>query len=156
MRLHVLAVGERIPAWAFEACADYQKRFPPHSPLRIIAVPAPRRGRNPDVTRLREQEFRALAARTPKNAFTVALDETGDACTTDRLARRLEAWMHQETDVTFWIGGPDGLAPAARRSARQVWSLSPLTLPHALARVVVVEQLYRALCVLDDHPYHRA
>lgn len=155
MKLHVLAVGDRMPRWAGDACADYQSRFPPHCPLRIKAVPTPRRGRNADISRLRDKEYQSLAACVPKSAFTVALEETGKTWTTAALAERLAAWMHTEKDVALMIGGPDGLAPAALDAAREKWSLSRLTLPHALVRVIVVEQLYRALSILEDHPYHR-
>lgn len=155
MKLHVLAVGDRVPHWAGDACADYQPRFPPHCPLAIKAVPMPRRGRNPDAARLKDKEYQALSSGIPKGARIVALEETGRAWTTMDLAQRLKTWLQTEKDVAFLIGGPDGLAPAALDAAREAWSLSPLTLPHALVRVIVVEQLYRALSILDDHPYHR-
>lgn len=155
MKLHVLAVGDRAPGWARDACAAYEQRFPPHCPLVIRTVPTPRRGKNPDIARLRSEEFRSLSAGIPKGAHTVALEETGSAWTTDQLAQRLEEWLQTRRDVAFLIGGPDGLAPAAREASGEQWSLSPLTLPHALVRVIVVEQLYRALSILEDHPYHR-
>lgn len=155
MKLHVLAVGARVPRWVGDACADYEQRFPPHCPLLIKAVPTPRRGRNPDTARLKDKEFQSLSACIPKGALTIVLEETGRAWTSGQLARRLEAWMQTEKDVAFMIGGPDGLASAALHSAKAKWSLSPLTLPHALVRVIVVEQLYRALSIVEDHPYHR-
>lgn len=151
----MLAVGDRVPGWVDEACAGYVQRFPPHCPLVIKAVPAPRRGRNPDIPRIRDKELESLVSITPKDAFVVALEETGRAWTSDRLARRLEGWLQTEKNVAFMIGGPDGLAPAALTAAREKWSLSCLTLPHALVRVIVAEQLYRALSILEDHPYHR-
>lgn len=155
MKLHVLAVGDRVPRWVSEACADYQRRFPPHCPLQITAVPSPRRGRNPDIARLKETEYESLSGCVPAGARTIVLAEGGDARTTAELAERLGTWMQQEKDVVFLIGGPDGLAPAALQRARETWSLSTLTLPHALVRVIVVEQLYRAFTILSDHPYHR-
>lgn len=154
MRLHVLAVGDRVPHWVHDACADYQQRFPPHCPLSIEAVPAPRRGRHPDVSRLKEKELQSLRARVPDGALTVVLEESGRSWTTKQLASRLDEWMHHEKDIVFMIGGPDGLAPAALADAREKWSLSDLTLPHALVRVIVAEQLYRAWTILNDHPYH--
>lgn len=156
MRLHVLAVGDRAPRWVNDACADFLNRFPPHCPLSLKSVPAPPRGKNPDINRLREKEFQSLAARMPRGARVIALDEQGRAVTTGQLARRLEQWMLEEEDVAFLIGGPDGLAPSALDAAREKWSLSALTLPHMLARVVIVEQLYRAHSMLNNHPYHRA
>jgi 23S rRNA (pseudouridine1915-N3)-methyltransferase len=155
VKLHVLAVGDRVPRWVDDACAEYQHRFPPHCPLLIKAVPAPPRGRNPDITKLKDKEYLALSACIPPGALTIALEERGDACTSAQLAESLGDWMQREKDVAFLIGGPDGLAPAALQRARRRWSLSPLTLPHALARVMVVEQLYRAWTIVSDHPYHR-
>lgn len=154
MRLYVLAVGDRVPRWVNEACADYQQRFPPHCSLRIDAVPAPRRGKNPDIPGLKEKEYLSLSACMPKDARKIVLDEAGKPCSTENLARRLDGWMHGEKNVVFMIGGPDGLAPSALRDADETWSLSTLTLPHGLARVIVVEQLYRAWSILTDHPYH--
>lgn len=156
MKLHVLAVGERLPRWAGEACADYQKRFPPHCRLAVRGVAAPRRVANADIARLREREYRALAAAVPAGALTVALVESGRPWSSERLARLMGDWLHTHKHVAFLIGGPDGLAPAALDTAGEQWSLSPLTLPHALARVIVVEQLYRAVSILADHPYHRS
>lgn len=155
MKLHVLAVGDRVPSWVRDACVDYQKRFPPHCPLQIQAVPTPRRGKNPDIQKLREKEFQLLSASIPKGALTVALDERGKTRTTDQLAKRLRSWMQTEKDVVFLIGGPDGFPPSALKKSNESWSLSSLTLPHALVRVIVVEQLYRGLSILGDHPYHR-
>lgn len=154
VRLHVLAVGTRVSRWVNDACADYQQRFPPHCPLSIEAVPAPKRGRHLEVSRLKEKEFRSLSARVPDGSLTIVLEEKGRSWTTNQLAARLKDWMHHERDVVFMIGGPDGLAPAAVSGAREKWSLSTLTLPHALVRVIVVEQLYRAFTILSDHPYH--
>lgn len=155
MKLHVLAVGDRMPRWVSDACADYQQRFPPHCALGIEAVPVPRRGRNPDLPGLKDREWRALSACIPRGARIVVLDSNGRAHDTGTLARKLDAWLHEGRDIAFLIGGPDGLAPAALEAADESWSLSSLTLPHGLARVVVVEQLYRALSILADHPYHR-
>jgi len=155
VKLHVLAVGDRVPRWVNDACADYERRFPPHCPLFIKAVPTPRRGGNPDIARLKDKEFRSLSACLPKSALIVALAESGRAWTTDELSQQLDTWRQTEKEVAFLIGGPDGLAPAALAAAGHKWSLSPLTLPHALVRVVVVEQLYRALSIVEGHPYHR-
>lgn len=155
MKLHVLAVGERVPRWVTEACADYGQRYPPHCPLRIHAVPTPRRGRNTDIAALKGKEWLALSRCVPKGARRVLLDEAGRSCSTKALAQKLESWMHEGRDTAFIIGGPDGLPPAARAEVEETWSLSPLTLPHGLVRIIVVEQLYRALSILADHPYHR-
>jgi 23S rRNA (pseudouridine1915-N3)-methyltransferase len=118
-------------------------------------VPTPHRGRNSDITALKEKEWLALSGCVPRGARRVLLDETGRTCSTSTLAQKLEDWMHEGRDTAFIIGGPDGLPPTARVEADETWSLSPLTLPHGLVRIIVVEQLYRALSILADHPYHR-
>lgn len=156
MRLHVLAVGDRPPRWVGDACAEFLERFPPHCPLYLKSVPTPSRGRNPDVNKLRDKERQLLSARIPRSAFVIALDEEGRTVTTAQISQRLDQWMLVEQDVVFLVGGPDGLAPSALDAARECWSLSALTLPHMLARVVIVEQLYRAYSMLANHPYHRA
>jgi len=155
MKLRIVAVGGRPPAWVEAACEEFRRRFPPHCPLELSIIATPRRGRNPDIARLREQEYRSMAARVPAGAAVVALAESGRAMTTAQLAQQLDRWMQAGRDVAFLIGGPDGLAPAALNAAGQRWSLSALTLPHALVRIIVAEQLYRAFCILSDHPYHR-
>lgn len=154
MKLHVLAVGDRMPRWVGDACADYQRRFPPHCSLRIRAVPAPRRAGRPDIPRLKDKEFQALSACAPTGALIIALEERGEPWSSADLAGRLEAWMGRQRDVAFMIGGADGLAPAALDAARERWSLSALTLPHSLVRIIVVEQLYRAWSIVSNHPYH--
>lgn len=154
MKLHVVAVGDRVPRWVDDACSNYRRRFPPHCSLRIRAVPTPARGKHPDLARLRDKEFQSLSACVPAGALTVVLEEKGEAFTSAGFAARLEGWMQREKDVAFLIGGPDGLARAALETARLKWSISPLTLPHALVRVIVVEQLYRAWTIVHEHPYH--
>lgn len=154
MKLHILAVGERMPRWVNEACVDYQHRFPRHCSLSIRPLAAPRRRKDSDVSKLKEKEFEALSAARPNGARIVALEETGSAWTSNELAQRLSNWMHPEKHVVFLIGGADGLAPAALEAACDQWSLSRLTLPHALARVIVAEQLYRAMSIVTGHPYH--
>lgn len=116
----------------------------------------PSRGKNPDIRKLRDKELQLLSARIPGSAFVVALDERGRTITTAQLSQRLDQWMLEGQDVVFLVGGPDGLAPTALEAARESWSLSALTLPHMLARVIIVEQLYRACSMLANHPYHRA
>jgi len=154
MKLVVVAVGQRIPDWAQTAWDDYAKRFPPELRVELKAVRT-----EPRTSRTLEQVYAAerqrIEAATPKRAHIVALDERGAALTTMALAGRLKAWQLQGGDVALVIGGPDGLDPGFKRSAHECIRLSDMTLPHAMARVLLVEQLYRAWSINASHPYHR-
>ncbi len=114
-----------------------------------------RRGKNPDIVRLKAQEGKALMNAVPKGAWPVALDITGQAWSTQKLAFKLEEWMASGRDLCFLIGGPDGLSQECLSLAEETWSLGPLTLPHPLVRVVLAEQIYRAWSIVNHHPYHR-
>ena len=129
--------------------------MPPELPVELHEVAPSKRTRRHSAERHVEDEGRRLAAAIPSGARVVALDEHGSAWSTAELANRLERWMHEGRDLALLIGGADGLAPACIRSAEHRWSLSALTLPHGLARIVVAEQLYRASTILRRHPYHR-
>lgn len=154
MRLLVAAVGQRQPAWADAAWADFAKRFPPDCRLELKALKAePRTGRTAD--QCRAAEAQRFEAALPRGVRRVVLDERGSALTTSQLAARLGAWQADGRDVALLIGGPDGLDPALKASADETLRLSDLTLPHALARVVLVEALYRAWSLRIGHPYHR-
>jgi 23S rRNA (pseudouridine1915-N3)-methyltransferase len=154
MKVRILAVGTRMPGWVKEGTREYARRLPPEYHFDVVEVaPAdPRRG----VERaLREEGERLLAALAPRERV-VCLAIEGERLTTEELARRLGSWQREGRDVALVIGGPEGLSPACLQRAELRWSLSPLTLPHALVRVVVAEQLYRAWSILAGHPYHRA
>jgi 23S rRNA (pseudouridine1915-N3)-methyltransferase len=156
MDLTVAAVGQRMPAWVDEVWSDYAKRFPRGLSLVLRDIPLPRRSRNAAPRALREAEGEALLSALPSGHRIVALDERGQQWSTAELSTRLDTWMHEEHGVGFLIGGPDGLPPACRERAQDVWSLSRLTLPHPMVRAIVAEQLYRAWTILANHPYHRA
>jgi 23S rRNA (pseudouridine1915-N3)-methyltransferase len=154
MKLVVVAVGQRIPDWAQTACDDYVKRFPPELRVELRAVKtAPRGSRT--LESLYAAERQRIETAIPKGAHVVALDEHGTALTTMALAGRLKVWQMQGGDVALVIGGPDGLDPAFKRAAHERIRLSDLTLPHAMVRVLLVEQLYRAWSINANHPYHR-
>ena len=155
MRLIVAAVGQRQPAWARDAYGEFARRFPPECRLDLIEVKAEPRSSGKTAAQLMAAEGARLAAATPQRARRVALDEGGTRLTTAQLADRLRAWRDDGRDVVLWIGGPDGLDAALRSSADESLRLSDLTLPHALARVLLAEALYRAWSVLAGHPYHR-
>ncbi len=155
MRLALVAVGQRQPAWAEAACADYLKRFPPDWRVELKAVKAEPRTQGKTVEAMQAAEAQRLLAACPKGVRRVILDERGSRLTTVQLAERLRAWQHDGCDVALLIGGPDGLDDALKASADETLRLSDLTLPHALARVLLAEALYRAWSLNAGHPYHR-
>ena len=154
MKLVLVAVGQRPPAWASTAFDEYAKRFPPELRLELKAIKAePRDSRTPE--QLMAAEARRIEAALPRGARRVALDERGQRVTTQQLAERLLAWQRDGRDAALLIGGPDGLDAALKASCDESLRLSDLTLPHAFARVLVAEALYRAWSVTVGHPYHR-
>jgi 23S rRNA (pseudouridine1915-N3)-methyltransferase len=154
MRLLVVAVGQRVPDWAQVAWDDYAKRFPPELRLELKAVKTEPRASKTLPTLLAAERERIEAA-IPKGARVVALDERGTALTTLALAARVRDWQLENDAVALVIGGPDGLDPAFRAAAHERIRLSDLTLPHAMVRVLLAEQLYRAWSINAGHPYHR-
>ena len=154
MRLLVVAVGLRVPDWAQTAWDDYAKRFPPELKLELRAVKTEPRG-SKTLETLYAAERARIEAAIAKGMRIVVLDERGTRLSTQDLAGRLKSWQEEGGDVALVIGGPDGLAPALRAAAHERIRLSDLTLPHAMVRVLLVEQLYRAWSVNAGHPYHR-
>jgi 23S rRNA (pseudouridine1915-N3)-methyltransferase len=154
MKLLVVAVGLRVPDWAQTAWDDYAKRFTPELRVELKAVKTePRASKTLDV--LLAAERQRIEGALPKGTHVVALDERGTSLTTAALAGRLKAWQLQGGDVALVIGGPVGLSPDFKRTAHERIRLSDLTLPHAMVRVLLVEQLYRAWSINANHPYHR-
>jgi len=156
MQIHLLAVGEKMPGWVREGYAEYARRLPHECRLSLKEIPPGKRGKNADVERAMQDEAARIEAALPKGARLVALDVRGKSWCTETLAEQLDGWMADGRDVALLVGGPDGLHPALLARAEQRWSLSALTFPHPLVRVVLAEQLYRAWTVLVNHPYHRA
>jgi 23S rRNA (pseudouridine1915-N3)-methyltransferase len=155
MRVHLIAVGKRMPAWVKESFTDYNKRLPDELHLNLIeTTPATRSKHNPASKNIAEEDKKIRAA-IPKRSMIIALDEKGKQFDSPSLSKKLASWFRQGRDITFVIGGADGLADDFKKSADMLWSLSSLTLPHALVRVIVVEQIYRAWTILNNHPYHR-
>ena len=154
MRLLIVAVGQRVPDWAQTAYDDYAKRFPHELKVELKAVKTEPRG-SKTLETLYVAERERIEAAIPKGARIVCLDERGTSLTTLALAARLKGWQLEGDDVALIIGGPDGIEPAFRNAAHERIRLSDLTLPHAFARVLLIEQLYRAWSVNAGHPYHR-
>ena len=156
MRITIVAVGQRQPAWADAAVQDYLGRFPAELKVELKEVKAEARTGNIPVSRVLSTEAARIRSALPSGAVLVALDERGKDWSTAQLAERLQQWRDAADDLGIVIGGPDGLDPSLKADARVLLRLSSMTLPHALARVVLAEQLYRAWTVLSGHPYHRA
>ena len=155
MRLLITAIGQRQPEWADAACSDFSKRFPPECRLELKALKAEPRGSGKTAEQCKSAEAQRLELALPKGVRRVVLDERGSHLTTAQLADRLRFWMGDGRDVALLLGGPDGVEAALKATADETLRLSDLTLPHALARVLLVEALYRAWSVTAGHPYHR-
>ncbi len=155
MQIHIIAVGTRMPDWIEAGFNEYVKRMPAESRLVLHEIAAGKRGKNSDIKRLTRQEGEKMLAAIPKTAHVVALDVLGKQVSTEQLADELKKWQSGGQDIALLIGGPEGLADACLQKAQQKISLSRLTLPHPLVRVVVAEQLYRASTILRGHPYHK-
>ena len=148
-----------MPEWIVSGFKEYAKRMPREMPLTLIELKPELRGDQPGpgaATRALEREAHRIEAALPKGALHVVLDETGKTVSTQQLAQRMVQWREQGRDVAFVIGGANGTAVHLKSAADWLWSLSPLTLPHGLVRVILAEQLYRAVSILGNHPYHRA
>jgi len=156
MRIRLIAVGTRMPDWIESGFADYAKRLPRELKLELVEIAVEHRGKNADISRMRDAEGGRILRSAGNDSRLIALDERGDALDTVAWSKVLEGWMQDGRDVCLCVGGPDGHAPAVFERAEARWSLSKLTFPHALVRVLVAEQLYRAWSLLNGHPYHRA
>jgi len=156
VRIHLLAVGTRMPDWVSAGYREYARRLPRECSLQLVELPAGGRGKGRSVPQARTEEGRQLLAAIPRDCTVVALDEHGSQWTTAALAARLQEWLGSGRDVALLVGGPDGLDESCLARADLSWSLSGLTFPHALVRVLLAEQLYRAWTLTTGHPYHRA
>jgi len=156
VRLQLLAVGQKMPAWVAQGYRDYAGRMPPELRLELTELPSGDRGKGANVDRAREVEGQRLLAAAARGARIIALDPLGRQETTEQLSGRMSGWLQDGRDVALLVGGPDGLDQACLEAADQRWSLSQLTMPHMLVRVVLAEQLYRAWSILANHPYHRS
>jgi 23S rRNA (pseudouridine1915-N3)-methyltransferase len=155
MRIHLVAVGTRMPDWVTQGYEEYARRLPRECELILKEIAPAKRGKNADIARLREDEGERLLAAISRDDHVVALDVDGKAWSTPDLAQNLDRWLANGRDVALLVGGPDGLSPACRQRADQAWSLSRLTFPHPIVRVIVAEQIYRAWSIRQNHPYHR-
>jgi 23S rRNA (pseudouridine1915-N3)-methyltransferase len=155
MRLTLYAVGNKMPSWVTQGFNEYSRRFPRDLSFHLVEISPGKRGKNADIHRILEKEGELLLAAIPKGSRIVTLEVEGKPWTTPVLAQQLERWQLDGRDVALLVGGPEGLSPDCIAASEQKWSLSPLTLPHPMVRVVVAESMYRAWSINNNHPYHR-
>jgi len=155
LRIHLLSVGRRMPVWVETGFQEYAKRLPRECSLSLVEIEPGHRRRGASIDVARRVEGERMLANLPKGARVIALDERGRIWSTEQLAHQLAGWMSSGRDLALLVGGPEGLDTACAQHAEQHWSLSPLTFPHPLVRVILAEQLYRAWSILKGHPYHR-
>ncbi len=155
MKLRIIAVGQKQPAWVEQGFAEYAKRFPPHCKVELVEIKPEVRAQGIPAERIMAQEAQRIQSHLDNQATTVALDERGKAVTTMQLSEWLTEWLASGGDVNLVIGGADGLHPSIKQQANKLLALSAMTLPHGMVRVLLAEQLYRALSIIENHPYHR-
>jgi 23S rRNA (pseudouridine1915-N3)-methyltransferase len=155
MHIDLICIGQKMPSWVKAGFNEYTKRLPSNCSLDLIEIPLRKRTKNADVVRLQHQEGEQMLAAVAQGTYVIALDEHGQTWNSPQLAKQLTLWMQEYPTVALLVGGPEGLATVCQQRAQQRWSLSLLTLPHQLVRIIVAEQLYRAWSLLNNHPYHR-
>ncbi|NHN39704.1 23S rRNA (pseudouridine(1915)-N(3))-methyltransferase RlmH [Pseudomaricurvus alcaniphilus] len=155
MRIKIIAIGARMPAWVEAGYAEYSKRLPREFSVELQELPLGPRGKSSSTDKAIAREGEQMLAAIPKGDLIIALDVLGRPWSTEKLAANFANWSMSHSNYSILIGGPDGLAPACLARADAKWSLSALTLPHPLVRIVLIEQLYRAWSILNNHPYHK-
>ena len=155
MKLIIVAVGHKMPDWITAGFNEYTKRMPREAQISLLEIKPEPRTTGKTTAQIMEAEAQRIHAALPQNCLRIALDERGSQPATRQLAAQMQDWMREGRDIAFIIGGADGLHDSVKRAAQQLLALSSLTLPHALARVMLAEQLYRAHSLMHNHPYHR-
>ena len=156
MKINLVAVGTRMPGWVTQGFDEYSKRLPRECQLQLLEITPARRGKNAQPEQWKKDEASRILAAIPDNHHVIALEVGGKSWSTEALAQTMQGWLSDGRDISLLVGGPDGLDPICLQRADQMWSLSELTLPHPLVRIVLAEQLYRAWTILQNHPYHRS
>jgi 23S rRNA (pseudouridine1915-N3)-methyltransferase len=155
MLINIIAIGKNMPTWVNSGFREYAKRLAGDIKINLIEISPEKRTKNSDLEKIKKLEGEKLLATIPKNSLIIALDEHGKQWSTQQLAKTLQDWRENYAQVSLLIGGPEGLAETCLQRAQLKWSLSNLTFPHPLVRIIVAEQLYRAYSILMNHPYHR-
>ncbi|MBL4796184.1 MAG: 23S rRNA (pseudouridine(1915)-N(3))-methyltransferase RlmH [Oleispira sp.] len=155
MKLRLLAVGQKMPSWVEQGYKEYAKRLPADCKLELVELASGHRGKSTSVTKVKQQEGEMLLKAIKPQEWVVALDVKGKPWSTEQLSEQLAGWRMDGKDICLLIGGPNGMSDEVMARANQRWSLSNLTLPHPLVRIVMAEQIYRAWTILQNHPYHK-
>ncbi|BBB28460.1 23S rRNA (pseudouridine(1915)-N(3))-methyltransferase RlmH [Neptunomonas japonica] len=155
MKIRLLAVGGKMPDWVTTGFNEYSKRLPHEMTLELVELTLGHRGKGADMARAIRQEGDAMLAAIPKGDRIIALEVEGRSWSTEQLAEKVSEWQMDGRNISLLVGGPDGLDPRCVAIADQKWSLSGLTLPHPLVRVILAEQVYRAWTIIQGHPYHK-
>ena len=155
MKINVLAIGQKMPDWVLQGVGEYQKRLPPHFQLTFIEIPLQKRAKNCDITRLMAKEARAMLDAIPENHHVIALTIDGRQHSTESMAEAINKLQDCGQNLTLLVGGPEGLHRDCLKRADTRWSLSGLTFPHPLVRIILAESIYRVWTVLTHHPYHK-
>jgi len=155
MEIRLIAIGNRMPGWVEDGYREYARRIGGEISLQLIEIAPGKRGKNADIARILQDEGERMLRAIPKDYRVIALEVEGRAWSTEQLANKMSGWLKAGRGLALLVGGPEGLAESCRQRADGRWSLSPLTLPHPLVRVILSEQIYRALSLLRNHPYHR-
>jgi 23S rRNA (pseudouridine1915-N3)-methyltransferase len=155
MKITLLAISDKMPKWVEEVSQDYLKRFSNPISCDLFAIPAPKRTGNLSIQKAKTLEAEALLLKIPENAYCILLDEKGKMYASQDLARKFTYWQNLSRPIFIIIGGPDGFDAKIYARANELWSLSALTFPHPLVRIIAIEQLYRAWSITKGHPYHR-
>lgn len=155
MKIRLLTITHKSPSWIQQGYEEYAKRLPPAYALELVEIPAEKRTVNADLKRITEREGEKMLAAIKPGHRVIALDVKGKLWTTEQLVEQMTNWQQEGRGIDLLVGGPEGLAPQCLSKAELAWSLSPLTFPHILVRLIVAEQIYRAWSVLQKHPYHR-
>ena len=155
MHIHLIAIGHKMPVWVDEACDDFIRRLPAEIKIHSKLLPLIKRGKNADLERIKRDESSKLQQAIPPGCISVLLDVKGKRYSSEKFAELVNHWLQSGQDIAIIVGGPDGVSENFRQQASVLMSLSDMTFPHTLIRVMLCEQLYRASSILANHPYHR-
>lgn len=155
MKIKLLTVTHKCPNWVQEGFAEYSRRLPQHCQIELIEIPAEKRSNNANLEKIAKKESEKILSAIDASDHVVALEITGKQWKTEDLAKELSQWQQSGSNIALLVGGPEGLDASCQQRANQTWSLSALTFPHFLVRVIIAEQIYRAHTILTNHPYHR-
>lgn len=155
LKITIVTMGHKLPSWVNHAVQEYQKRLQDKYLLSLVEIPLITRSATSDITRIMEKERNSMALAIPKGAYQIALEIEGQSFSSENMAKKLSSIQNQTHHICFLVGGPEGLSPALSQQCQEAWSLSKLTLPHTLARIMLLESLYRAWAITQNHPYHK-